>query len=55
MDAGGGGGDDERWQEISGYRHLLTFGDGPRVCLGRGFALAEIKVCIVFLWPFLDD
>ena len=55
MDAGGGGGDDERWQEISGYRHLLTFGDGPRVCLGRGFALAEIKVCLVFLWPFLDD
>lgn len=31
-------------QEIKGYRHLLTFWDGPRMCLGRGFALTEFKV-----------
>ena len=31
-------------QEVQGYRHLLTFADGPRICLGRGFAVAEIKV-----------
>jgi len=48
MDAGGSGGDDGRWQEISGYRHLLMFGDGPKACLGRGFTLAEIKACIKF-------
>jgi len=50
LDAGGGQRNDGRWQEISGYRHLLTFADGPRACLGKGFALAEIKVCIVLLW-----
>ena len=31
-------------QEIQGHRHLLTFVDGSRMCLGRGFALAEFKV-----------
>ena len=31
-------------QEIHGYRHLLTFSDGPRACLGTGFVLAELKV-----------
>ena len=45
----------ERWLEeggihgnadsIQGYHHLLTFSDGPRICLGRSFALAEFKVC----------
>jgi len=30
--------------EIHGYRHLLTFADGPRTCLGRTFALTELKV-----------
>jgi cytochrome P450 len=43
----------ERWlnedgladaKEIQGHRHLLTFSDGPRICLGKGFALAEFKV-----------
>ena len=42
----------ERWlgkdprvpKDIHGHRHLMTFSDGPRSCLGRGFALAEIKV-----------
>jgi cytochrome P450 len=31
--------------ELKGYRHLMTFLDGPRTCLGKGFALAEFKVC----------
>ncbi|KAJ6612832.1 cytochrome P450 [Mycena sp. CBHHK59/15] len=46
----------ERWftdvavgaKELQGYRHLLTFHDGPRTCLGRAFALAEFKARIFF-------
>ncbi len=42
----------ERWledsapraKEIQGHRHLLTFVDGPRTCLGKTFALTEFKV-----------
>jgi cytochrome P450 len=43
----------ERWldeaglagaNDVQGYRHLLTFVDGTRKCLGQGFALAEFKV-----------
>ena len=44
----------ERWTEDEGisagakevqrHRHLLTFIDGPRTCLGKGFAIAEFKV-----------
>lgn len=34
----------KRAQEIQGHKHLLTFVDGPRTCLGRQFALAEFKV-----------
>ncbi|KAH7890187.1 cytochrome P450 [Phlebopus sp. FC_14] len=30
-------------QEVQGHRHLLTFVDGPRTCLGKGFAIAELK------------
>ena len=33
-----------RMKEVQGHRHLLTFVDGPRTCLGKGFALAEFKV-----------
>ena len=33
-------------QEIQGHRHLLTFSDGSRACLGKGFALAEFKVSL---------
>ncbi|KAH9853307.1 cytochrome P450 [Lenzites betulinus] len=33
-------------QEVQGHRHLLTFVDGPRMCLGRGFALAEFKAVL---------
>jgi cytochrome P450 len=29
---------------LHGYRHLMTFGDGARMCLGRLFALTEFKV-----------
>ncbi|KAH9936872.1 cytochrome P450 [Epithele typhae] len=35
-----------RAQEIQGHRHLLTFVDGQRMCLGRGFALAEFKAVL---------
>ncbi|KAJ6598483.1 cytochrome P450 [Mycena vulgaris] len=38
-----------RAQEIQGYRHLLTFADGPRMCLGKGFALAEFKAVLSVL------
>lgn len=27
--------DKHRAQEIQGYRHILTFADGPRMCLGK--------------------
>ncbi|KAF8838204.1 cytochrome P450 [Paxillus ammoniavirescens] len=30
-------------KEVQGHRHLLTFGDGPRACIGKGFAIAEFK------------
>lgn len=34
----------QRAMEIQGHRHLLTFVDGPRACLGKNFALTEFKV-----------
>ncbi|KAI6026842.1 cytochrome P450 [Pisolithus microcarpus] len=36
----------EKAQEVKGHRHLLTFGDGPRSCIGKTFALAEIKTVL---------
>ena len=36
-------------KEIVGHRHILTFSDGPRTCLGKGFALANFKVCFSVL------
>ncbi|KAF8994355.1 cytochrome P450 [Cyathus striatus] len=46
----------ERWlgdapgpKEVVAHRHLLTFSDGPRICLGRGFALAEFKAVLSVL------
>ena len=30
--------------EIQGYHHLLSFADGPKICLGKSFALAAFKV-----------
>jgi cytochrome P450 len=34
----------QKASEIHGYRHLLSFGGGPRACLGRTFALTQFKV-----------
>ncbi|KAJ6517532.1 cytochrome P450 [Mycena vitilis] len=42
-------GDPRRAQEIQGYRHMLTFSDGPRMCLGRVFALMEFKAVLSVL------
>lgn len=52
----------ERWlrksldaaEEIQGHRHILTFSDGPRLCLGKGFALAEFKVTFL-VWSMLSN
>ncbi|KAL4063873.1 cytochrome P450 [Scleroderma yunnanense] len=33
-------------QELQGYRHLLTFGDGPKTCLGKLFAIIEVKTVL---------
>jgi hypothetical protein len=50
----------ERWfeedghvkaKDFQGYRHLLTFIDGPRICIGKGFAVMEFKVRHCPLWP----
>ncbi|KIM68463.1 hypothetical protein SCLCIDRAFT_1209273 [Scleroderma citrinum Foug A] len=46
-------------QEVQGYRHLLTFVDGPRTCLGRGFAVVEFKAVLsvlvkYFVFEFRD-
>jgi cytochrome P450 len=30
-------------KEYPGYHHTMIFSDGPRTCLGRVFALAEMK------------
>nr|GAT56756.1 predicted protein [Mycena chlorophos] len=38
-----------RAKEIQGHRHLLTFLDGPRTCLGKSFALAEFKAVLSVL------
>lgn len=34
----------KRKEEVQGYKHLLSFIHGPRLCLGRMFAITEIKV-----------
>lgn len=36
-------------QEIQGYRNLLTFSDGPRTCLGKAFAITELKAVLSVL------
>jgi len=36
----------KRKEEIQGYRHLLSFIHGPRLCLGRMFAITEIKAVL---------
>ncbi|TFK20912.1 cytochrome P450 [Coprinopsis marcescibilis] len=50
----------ERWIEgegelragakaIPGYHHVLTFSDGPRICLGKAFAVASVKANLAVL------
>jgi len=34
---------------INAQGHVLTFGDGPKHCLGRTFAMAELKVVVSVL------
>ncbi|KIK89943.1 hypothetical protein PAXRUDRAFT_685575 [Paxillus rubicundulus Ve08.2h10] len=36
-------------QEVQGHRHLLTFVDGPRTCLGKGFSVTELKTVLSVL------
>ncbi|KAG1842981.1 cytochrome P450 [Suillus subalutaceus] len=36
-------------KEVQGHRHLLTFADGPRTCLGKDFALTEFKTVLSVL------
>ncbi|CCL98629.1 uncharacterized protein FIBRA_00631 [Fibroporia radiculosa] len=36
-------------KDIRAPGHLLTFGDGPKICLGRHFALTEIKIILAAL------
>ncbi|KAK7448083.1 hypothetical protein VKT23_013840 [Stygiomarasmius scandens] len=44
-----GAGIPEAAREVSGHRHILTFVDGPRTCLGKGFAIAEFKAVLSVL------
>ncbi|KAK7053769.1 cytochrome P450 [Favolaschia claudopus] len=47
----------ERWfedlslpaKDLQGHRHILSFHDGPRICLGKAFALAEFKAVLSVL------
>lgn len=36
-----------RARAFQGYHHLLSFLDGPRMCLGKLFAVAEFKVHVL--------
>ncbi|KAI0088306.1 cytochrome P450 [Irpex rosettiformis] len=57
----------ERWLEPGtsergpGLGGLLTFGDGPKTCIGRGFALAEFKIVVstlvrnFYIYPSEDE
>ncbi|KAJ3846583.1 cytochrome P450 [Lentinula lateritia] len=40
------GGIPDTVKTIQAQGHMLTFGDGPKVCLGRAFALAEFKIVV---------
>ncbi|KAI6166081.1 cytochrome P450 [Pisolithus thermaeus] len=43
------GGIPKKAQGIQAYRHLFTFADGPRTCLGKGFAMAQFKAVLSVL------
>jgi len=36
-------------KELVGHRHLITFANGPRTCIGKGFAIAEFKTVLSVL------
>ncbi|KAK7045146.1 cytochrome P450 [Favolaschia claudopus] len=36
-------------QDIKGYRHLLSFSDGARICPGKTFAVMELKIALSVL------
>ena len=40
-------------QELPGHRHILSFTEGNRMCLGRGYALAELKVRRALLYDLV--
>ncbi|KAG2127115.1 cytochrome P450 [Suillus clintonianus] len=47
-------------ESLRGYRRLMTFGDGPRMCLGRVFAVTEFKAVLFvlvrhFVFEMVDD
>ncbi|KAF8632084.1 hypothetical protein AX15_002060 [Amanita polypyramis BW_CC] len=47
----------ERWlmenpclsKDLHGHRHIYTFSDGPKICLGKGFAITELKAVLSVL------
>ncbi|KAJ6459949.1 cytochrome P450 [Mycena sanguinolenta] len=41
-----------RAKEIQGHRHLLTFLDGPRTCLGKSFALGAVLSVLIKNFAF---
>jgi hypothetical protein len=41
------GAQEAKAEALHGYHHLMTFGDGARMCPGRLFALPEFKVSTV--------
>ena len=45
-----------RAKQIQGYKHILTFSDGPRICLGKSLALAEFKVSYrLYIWCVCNE
>ncbi|KAJ6607569.1 cytochrome P450 [Mycena sp. CBHHK59/15] len=36
-------------KEYPGYHHTMTFLEGPKTCLGKGFAIAEMKIVLSLL------
>ncbi|KAF9237030.1 cytochrome P450 [Melanogaster broomeanus] len=44
-----GEGGDRAGEGGTGHKHILSFADGPRTCLGKGFAVAEFKAVLSVL------
>lgn len=45
----------EAARELGGYHHIMSFIDGPRICLGRLFAAAEFKVRLYWYRPSIRN